>query len=198
MAYWNPYDRDVVTHPYPVYKQLRDEAPVYRSDELDLYALTRYEDVVAAHLDPHTYSSTHGVTIEGVDAGAPYLIAQDPPKHTWHRKIVSRVFTPRRINDLEPFIRHRAAELLDAGLRDGRIDAVQDFSMRLPLDVISELIGIPEEQREQVHLLRTGSAMRWGETRVRRPSAMWRSCAPSSCASSSSGAGRPATTSSAC
>lgn len=153
MPYWNPYDRDVVTNPYPVYKQLRDDAPVYRSDELDLYALSRYEDVVAAHLDPWTYSSLHGVTIEGIDAGAPYLIAQDPPKHTWHRKIVSRVFTPRRISDLEPFIRRRTNELLDAGLRDGRIDAVQDLSMRLPLDVISELIGIPEEQRNEVHVL---------------------------------------------
>jgi len=174
MPYWNPYDRDVVTNPYPTYRQLRDEAPVYRNDDLDLYALSRYEDVVAAHLDPHTYSSTHGVTIEGIDAGAPYLIVQDPPQHTWHRKIVGRVFTPRRIGDLEPFIRRRAAELLAAGLQDGRIDVVEDFSMRLPLDVISELIGIPEGQREHVHTLSdrladalgradTGDAFRWVE-----------------------------------
>jgi cytochrome P450 len=152
MPHWDPYDKSIVANPYPAYRELRDEAPVYRNERLDVWALTRYEDVLAAHLDPATFSSAMGVTIEGTDAGAPYLISKDPPFHSWHRKIVSRVFTPRRIGDLEPFIRARAGELLDAGLVDGRIDVVEDFSIRLPLDVISELVGIPEEHREVIHL----------------------------------------------
>jgi len=152
MPHWDPYDKSIVANPYPAYRELRDEAPVYRNEQLDVWALTRYEDVLAAHLDPVTYSSAMGVTIEGTDAGAPYLISKDPPFHSWHRKIVSRVFTPRRIGDLEPFIRARAGALLDAGLVDGRIDVVEDFSIRLPLDVISELVGIPEEHREVIHL----------------------------------------------
>jgi cytochrome P450 len=151
MPYWNPYDREVVANPFPAYRELRDEAPVYLNEELGVYALSRYDDVMRAHLDPATFSSAHGVTIEGHDAGAPFLITHDQPSHTWHRKIVSRVFTPRRIGGLEPFIRARAGELLEAGLVDGRIDVVEDFSFRLPLDVIGELIGLPAEHREAIH-----------------------------------------------
>jgi cytochrome P450 len=108
VVYWSPYSKEIVHNPYPTYKQLRDEAPVYYSEELDLYALTRFDDVLAAHLDAATYSSTHGVTIEGFDAGQPFLIVKDSPEHTWNRRVVSRVFTPRRISELEPFIRTRA------------------------------------------------------------------------------------------
>jgi cytochrome P450 len=151
MPYWNPYDREVVANPFPAYRELRDEAPVYLNEQLDVYALTRYDDVMRAHLDPATFSSAHGVTIEGHDAGQPFLITHDQPSHTWHRKIVSRVFTPRRIGGIEPFVRSRAGELLDAGLVDGRIDIVEDFSFRLPLDVIGELIGLPAEHRMAIH-----------------------------------------------
>src|SRR5262249_44973022 len=82
---------------------------------------------------------------------SPFLIVKDPPEHTWHRKIVGRVFTPRRIADLEPYIRNRCASLLD-GFRDAdEFDVVTDFSVQLPLAVISELLGIPEEYRAAVH-----------------------------------------------
>jgi cytochrome P450 len=100
------------------------------------------------------------VTIEGAEKDNPLLIVKDPPEHRWHRKIVSRVFTPRRILDLEPFIRRRAGELLDAHLDDDEFDIVTQFSVRLPLDVISELIGIPVELRERVHELSDALAKR--------------------------------------
>lgn len=152
MVEYNPFSHEIVDNCYAVYKQLRDEAPVYRNPELGFYALSRYEDVVAAHLDPVTFSSAHGVTIEGVDAGQPFLITKDPPEHTWHRKIISRVFTPRRVAGLEEFVRHTAADLLDAQRDADGFDVVTDFSFRLPLDVIGALIDIPPELREEVHV----------------------------------------------
>ena len=143
-----------------MYRRLRDEAPVYYNERMGFWALSRYDDVVAAHLATDDFSSAHGVTIEGMEKDAPFLIVKDPPEHTAHRKIVGRLFTPRRIAELEPFVRRTAAGLLDR-LRDAdRFDVVEDFSFRLPLDVISELIGIPASAREQVHQLSDRIAVR--------------------------------------
>src|SRR5579862_1865546 len=160
MVEYNPFDWETQHNPYPVYRQLRDEAPVYHNEKIGFWALSRYEDVVAGHLNVEGLSSAHGVTIEGMEKDAPFLIVKDPPEHTAHRKIVARLFTPRRITEMEPFIRRTAARLLDE-LRDAdRFDAVQDFSYRLPLDVISERIGIPEAHRAEIHHLSDRIAVR--------------------------------------
>jgi cytochrome P450 len=153
MVEYNPFSRAVADNPFPVYRRLRDEAPVYHNEELGFYALSRFDDVMSAHLDPATLSSAHGVTIEGIEAGQPLLIVMDQPEHTAHRKIVSRVFTPRRIGALEPFIRATAGDLLDRVRDQDAFDVAADFSIRLPLDVISELIGIPASLRDEVHVL---------------------------------------------
>ncbi|MDX6433834.1 MAG: hypothetical protein QOE54_6200 [Streptosporangiaceae bacterium] len=113
MVEYSPFSRETAHNPFPVYKQLRDEAPVYHNEQVGFWALSRYEDVVAAHLDTDVFSSAQGVTIEGLDRGGPFLIIKDPPEHTLHRKIAARMFTPRRIGQLEPFIRATAADLLD-------------------------------------------------------------------------------------
>ena len=160
MVEYNPFDWETAHNPYPVYRQLRDEAPVYRNEQFGFWALSRYADVVAAHLNSDDFSSAHGVTIEGAEKDAPFLIVKDAPEHTAHRRIVGRLFTPRRIALLEPFVRRTAAGLLDE-LRDAdRFDVVEDFSFRLPLDVISELIGIPESYRLQIHHLSDRIAVR--------------------------------------
>jgi len=160
MVEYNPFDWETAHNPYPVYRQLRDEAPVYRNEQFGFWALSRYADVVAAHLNSDDFSSAHGVTIEGAEKDAPFLIVKDPPEHTAHRRIVGRLFTPRRIALMEPFVRRTAAGLLDK-LRDAdRFDVVEDFSFRLPLDVISELIGIPESYRLQIHHLSDRIAVR--------------------------------------
>jgi cytochrome P450 len=153
MPEYSPFDRGVIHNPFPVYRALRDEAPVYHNEQVGFWALSRYDDVVAAHLDTVAFSSTHGVTIEGMEAGAPLLIVKDPPEHTWHRKIAARMFTPRRIAELEPFIRATASSLLDKVADADQFDLVEHFSFRLPLDVISELIDIPSAQREAIHQL---------------------------------------------
>jgi cytochrome P450 len=150
---YDPYRWETAHDPYPIYRRLRDEAPVYRNEELGFWALSRHADVLAAHNDPATFVSSGGVTIEGKEKGSPLLLLMDQPEHTWHRKIVSRVFTPRRVADLEPFVRARAGELLDKFRDAAEFDAVTDLSVQLPLDVISELVGIPEELRATVHEL---------------------------------------------
>jgi cytochrome P450 len=150
---YNPFLFDIQHNPYPTYRRLRDEAPVYRHPELGFYALTRYADVLNGHLDPATFISSNGVTLEGGEMGQSLLITKDPPEHEWHRKVVSRVFTPRRIGGLEPFVREIAGGLLDPFRESGRFDAVEDFSIQLPLGVIGELLGIPPDMRQEVHVL---------------------------------------------
>jgi cytochrome P450 len=153
MPEYSPFDREIVHNPFPVYRALREEAPVYHNEQVGFWALSRYEDVVAAHLDTDVFSSANGVTIEGIDQGMPFLIVKDPPEHTYHRKIAARMFTPRRVAALEPFIRTTAAGLLDKVADADEFDLVEHFSFRLPLDVISELIGIPSSERERIHQL---------------------------------------------
>lgn len=150
---YNPYVWETQHNPYPVYARLRDEAPVYHNPDLDFWALSRYADVLAAHKDPTTFVSSHGVTLEGNEAGQDLLITKDPPVHDWHRKVVSRVFTPRRVNGLEPFMRDSCARLLDPFVGEPGFDVVEQLSIQLPLAVIGELLGIPESQRQEVHHL---------------------------------------------
>jgi len=150
---YNPYVFETQHNPYPVYARLRDEAPVYYNPDLDFWALSRYADVLAAHKDPETFVNSHGVTLEGNEAGQDLLITKDPPLHDWHRRVVSRVFTPRRVNGLEPYMRDFCARLLDPYVGESGFDVVEQFSIQLPLAVIGELLGIPESQRQQVHHL---------------------------------------------
>ena len=159
--YWDPFDPALRDDPYPLWKRLRDEAPLYHNTRYDFWVLTRYEDVEAAHKDWHTFSSSHGTTIEimtpepHVDTGT--FIGLDPPMHTKYRGLVSRAFTPRRIGGLEGTIREIAAGLLDAQVGSGTFDYVQDFGAILPPTVISRLLGVPPSDttwlRRQVDLM---------------------------------------------
>jgi cytochrome P450 len=150
---FNPYDKAFANDPYPVYKRLRDEAPVYQCVPLKFWALSRYADVLEAHRDYKTFSSAGGVTIEGLDAMVPLLIVKDPPEHLWHKALITKVFTPNRMGSLEPFVRNLVVSLLDRAAQKEEFDFVQEFALQVPLQVISELIGIPEEFREEIHRL---------------------------------------------
>jgi cytochrome P450 len=148
---FNPYDKAFANDPYPIYKQLRDEAPVYHCEPLEFWALSRYADVLEAHRDFKTFSSAGGVTIEGMDAHVPLLIVKDPPEHRWHKALITKVFTQERMGALEPFIRNLVVALLDKAAAKPEFDFVQEFALLIPLEVISELIGIPPELRQEVH-----------------------------------------------
>ena len=151
--YWDPLDVAIDVEPYAVWQRLRDEAPVYRNERYDFWALSRHADVEVAHRDPATFLSSHGTVLEmmtehPVPSGM--MIFQDPPEHSRLRSLVSRAFTPRRTSGLEDHIRELCDELL-APWRDGAdFDFVADFGATLPSMVICELMGVPATDRAWV------------------------------------------------
>ncbi|OHV29171.1 MULTISPECIES: cytochrome P450 [Pseudofrankia] len=151
--YWDPFDKVIDVDPYPVWRRMRDYAPVYRNDRFDFFALSRHTDVDAAHLDPVTFSSAHGTVLELMGPepmNVGQMIFMDPPTHTTMRVLVSRAFTPRRVGGMEGTVRRIAAGLLDDRVGSGGFDYVQDFAAQLPSMVISELIGVDPADREEI------------------------------------------------
>lgn len=147
--YWDPFDIDIDTNPYPVWKRLRDEQPVYYNEQFDFYALSRYADVEAAHRSPALFSSAHGVTLEQLTpekAPSGQMIMLDPPEHTRLRSMAARAFTPRRVAQMEDTVRAVCRELLDATDPDN-FDIVEEYGAQLPSRVISDMLGVPPEER---------------------------------------------------
>lgn len=155
---YSPYDYEVHEDPFPTYARLRTEAPLYRNDELGFWALSRYADVHDAFRDTTRYSSAYGVTLDelawGPDAHKVMsFLALDPPRHTRMRALVSRGFTPRRVLDLAPRITELTHQYLDPALEQGEFDLIADVAGQLPMDVISELIGVPPSDRRELRRL---------------------------------------------
>jgi cytochrome P450 len=148
---FNPYAYEFHDDPFPVYRRLRDEAPCYHDDDLAFWALSRFDDVVAALHDPGTFCSRHGITLEPGNP-LPMLLTTDPPGHTLLRRLVSRAFTPRRIAALEPSIRALSQHYLDALPDAGTIDVISDYAAPLPMDVISNMLGVPREDQQQLRI----------------------------------------------
>lgn len=151
--YWDPIDPVIDIDPYPLWRRMRDEQPVYRNDKFDFFAVARHADVDAALIDPATYSSAHGtvlelMTPEPMQTG--HIIFMDPPAQTTLRVLVSRAFTARRVAALEEHIRALCVELLDAQIGGGGFDYIQDFAAQLPSLVISQLIGVGPADREEI------------------------------------------------
>ena len=153
-VYYDPYDVAIDADPYPVFRRLREEAPLYYNEPHDFYALSRFADVERALLDPQTFISGRGGIIELIRANIEMppgvLIFEDPPVHTVHRSLLSRVFTPRRVAALEPQIRAFCARSLDPLVGAGEFDFIADLGAQMPMRVIGMLLGIPEEDQEAV------------------------------------------------
>lgn len=155
---YSPYAYATHDDPYPTYARLRAEAPVYRNTELDFWALSRHADVTAAFRDTARLSNANGVSLEPSATGPQAartmsFLAMDPPKHGLMRALISRGFTPRRVADMEPHILELTRLYLDPALEQGSFDFVADFSGKLPMDVISEMIGVPQSDRDEVRRL---------------------------------------------
>jgi hypothetical protein len=155
---YSPYLYDIHEDPYPTYARLRAEAPVYRNDDGGFWALSRHADVVEGFRDHVRFSSAHGVSLDPSASGpnahrTMSFLAMDPPMHGRMRGLVSRGFTPRRVAELEPRIRELAREHLDRALAKGTFDFIGDLAGKLPMDVISELIGVPTGDRDEVRRL---------------------------------------------
>jgi cytochrome P450 len=139
--------------PYPVFKELRREQPVYWCAGAGYWAITKYDDGLRVHRDPATFCSGQGMTMRGGELedvkGGETLITLDPPRHTRQRQLVSRAFTPRAVADLEPRIGSIVHELLDGVDPDETIDFVDALAAPLPIIVIAELLGVPIEDRDR-------------------------------------------------
>jgi cytochrome P450 len=146
---YDPYSYDIHEDPYPVYRRLRDEAPAYFNPERRFWALSRYDDVRTATNDWRTYTSSQGITLEPLRRGTePHIIEMDPPRHTQLRALVSRAFTPNRMAALEEPIRARTRALMQPFAATGRVDLIGDFAARLPMSVISEMLGVPDADQD--------------------------------------------------
>ena len=152
--YYDPYDFVIDTDPYPVWKRLRDEQPLYFNEKHDFYALSRFADVEQGLLDVKTYSSAKGSVLELIKADIEMppgsFIFEDPPTHDLHRGLLSRVFTPRRMAAIEPKVREFCARSLDPLVGSGGFDFIHDLGAQMPMRTIGMLLGIPEEDQEAI------------------------------------------------
>jgi cytochrome P450 len=153
---FDPFSDEFFNDPTEIYRRLRDEAPVWHSEQYGFYTLARFADVLGAHRDWETFSSAHGIELFTLSkdpeevASFRSIIMMDPPEHERFRALVSRVFTPRAVSGLEPVIREVIRGYLEP-LRDAEtFDAVADFSALFPVEVISAMLGVPEGERQQI------------------------------------------------
>jgi cytochrome P450 len=152
--HYDPYDIGLNADPYPMLRRLRDEAPLYYNAEHDFFALSRFRDVSPGLVDHETFSSGRGAILEWIKGGMPVpsgiVSFEDPPVHNIHRNLLARMFTPRKMNELEPKIRQFCARSLDPIVGSGRFDFVRDLGAQMPMQVIGMLLGIPDNDLELV------------------------------------------------
>jgi len=151
----DPYDYHFHEDPYPYYKRLRDEAPLYRNDDLNFWALTRHSDVHRGFRDSVALSNKLGVSLDPISRNPEAyrtmsFLAMDDPAHLRLRTLVSKGFTPRRIRELEARVVELAKHHLDTALASASFDYIAEFAGKLPMDVISELMGVPVADRDQL------------------------------------------------
>jgi cytochrome P450 len=153
-VYYDPYDFEIDSDPYPIWKQLRDEVPLYYNEKFDFFALSRFDDVEDGLKDPRTYSSAKGSILELIKSDFEIppgsIIFEDPPGHTLHRGMLSRVFTPKKMAAIEPQVREFCAHTLDPLVGEGGFDFITDLGAHMPMRVIGMLLGIPEEDQQNL------------------------------------------------
>jgi cytochrome P450 len=152
--YYDPWDVEIDLDPYPTFKRLRDESPVYYNERHEFWGLSRYADIDAALREPNKLSSAKGDILEVVKADPVMppgvFINEDPPLHTIHRALVSRAFTPKRIREIEDKVRTFCVACLDPITGGDRFDFVEDLGAELPMRTIGMLVGIPDADQPSV------------------------------------------------
>ncbi|MCG7608981.1 MULTISPECIES: cytochrome P450 [Mycobacterium] len=152
--YYDPFDFTIDDDPYPVWRRMREEAPLYYNDRYNFYALSRYDDVAAALPDWQTYRSGRGTTADilfsGIEVPPGILLFEDPPLHDLHRRLLSRVFTPRRMLAVENLVRGFCSHALDALMEADGFDFVVDLGAIMPMRTIGYLLGIPEDGQQKI------------------------------------------------
>jgi cytochrome P450 len=152
--YYDPFDSDIDDNPYPVWKRMREEAPLYYNEKYNFYALSCYEDVARELPNWQTYRSGRGTTADilfaNIEVPPGILLFEDPPLHDLHRKLLSRVFTPRRMLAVEDLVRGFCVRELDPLIGAGGFDFIADLGAMMPMRTIGYLLGIPEEDQEKI------------------------------------------------
>jgi cytochrome P450 len=153
-VYYDPYDFDIDADPYPIWRRMRDEVPLYYNEQHDFYALTRWADVEGGLKDHGRLISSRGTILELIKADIEMppgmVIFDDPPSHTVYRGLMSRVFTPRKMNAIEPQIRRYCSDALDALEGESRFDIVAALAAKMPMRVIGMLMGVPEADQQAI------------------------------------------------
>jgi cytochrome P450 len=153
-VYYDPFNFEIDSDPYPVWRRLREERPLYYNEEYDFYALSRYAEVERGLIDWETYSSAKGTLLELIKSDFEIppgsIIFEDPPGHNMHRSLLSRVFTPRKMNAIEPKVREFCARSLDPLVGSGGFDFIADLGAQMPMRTIGMLLGIPEQDQEAI------------------------------------------------
>jgi cytochrome P450 len=153
---YDPYDFEVDRDPYPVWRRLRDERPLYYNEEYDFHALSRFDDVERCFLDWRTYISGKGSVLEAIKSGIEMppgnILFEDPPAHDLHRGLLSRVLTPRRMLAIEPQVRAFCCTALDPLVAAGRFDFIKDLGAQMPMKTIGMLLGIPTADQEELRV----------------------------------------------
>jgi cytochrome P450 len=152
--YYDPFDIEIDKDPYPLWERMREEAPLYFNEKFNFYALSRFDVVEKAFIDWDTYRSGRGQTLEiilaNIEVPSGLILYEDPPIHDLHRGLLSRVFTPRKMNAIEPKIRDFCAQTLDPLVGAGSFDFVRDLGAYMPMRTIGMLLGIPEKDQEAI------------------------------------------------
>jgi cytochrome P450 len=152
--YYDPFDNDIDDDPYPIWKRMRSEAPLYYNEKYNFYALSRWDDVARELPNWQAYRSGRGTTADilfsGIEVPPGILLFEDPPLHDLHRRLLSKVFTPRRMLAVEDLVRDFCAKALDPLRGQDGLDFVADLGAFMPMRTIGYLLGIPEEGQEQI------------------------------------------------
>jgi cytochrome P450 len=157
-VYYDPFDLEIDTDPYPTFRRLRDEAPLYYNEKHGFFALSRFEDVEACEREYTAYISGKGSVLEviqavtqlGVEMPPGIILFEDPPAHAAHRGLLTRVFTPRRMSEIEPQVRAFCAASLDPLVGSDGFDFIADLAAEMPMRTIGMLLGIPEEDQAEI------------------------------------------------
>ncbi|HKY15534.1 MAG TPA: cytochrome P450 [Microthrixaceae bacterium] len=153
-VYYDPYDFEIDADPYPVWRRMREETPLYYNEQHDFFALSRFSDVEPGLIDWQTYRSGRSDILELIKADVEYpsglILWEDPPQHDVHRSVMSRVFTPKKMNALEGKVREFCARSLDPLVGSGGFDFIEHLGAQMPMRTIGMLLGIPEADQEAI------------------------------------------------
>jgi cytochrome P450 len=152
---FDPFSQEFYDNPIEIYREVREQSPVYYSEQYDFYALTRHEDVAAAFKDFETYSSAYGTDLSTVQSGEQMpqtlIIFMDPPNHRHMRSLLNKIFTPRAIQSQAPLVSDKIDKYLGA-IEAEQFDVVQDFAAPFPVEVMTTMLGVPDEHAQQVRM----------------------------------------------